>query len=95
MTSSSSDRLFHISLYIGLIICLGFYATEAVHFYQYGYGPKNEIYIPVKNHPQCRRLDGSSSEFECPLRGYGFARFRISPPAHNLVYTDPLDKYAK
>lgn len=94
-TNSSYDRLFHISLFVGLITCLGLYLGEAVHFYRYGYGSNNETYIPVKNHPQCRSVNGTNSEFDCPVRGYGSARFRIIPPAHHLVYKDPLDKNAK
>jgi hypothetical protein len=90
MTNSSNDRLFRISLLLGLTTCIGLYVSEAIHFYRYGFD--QETYIPVGNHPQCKSVNGSNSEFDCPVKGYGFARFRVIPPARHLVFTDPLDK---
>lgn len=88
MTNSSNDRLFLICMFTGLTVCLGLYLTEAVHFYRYGYGEKNEFYISAWNHPQCRSVNGTSFELDCPVNGYGFSRFWLPPRAQHFIYKE-------
>jgi hypothetical protein len=89
MTNSSKNRAFIISLLLGLMICVALYLTEAIHFLHYGW--QNETYATPKNHAQCKSVNGTSNELDCPVNGYGFARFHITSKNHHFVYKDPLE----
>jgi hypothetical protein len=72
------DKVFERLLITGLLVCLALYTEEGVYFLRHGlHSPDNEPWtrsladcVPVAN----------SSEIECPIEGYGMARYRFVAP---------------
>ena len=80
----SSEKTFYRVLLLGLLLCVALYAEETIHFIHYGL--KNPYELWMKDISKCQRVPGSSTEFECPVEGYGMVRCRYkdhSDPGHN------------
>jgi hypothetical protein len=72
----------------GLAVCLVLYAVETAHFVRYGWhSPDNDAWN--RDISACRPVPGSSTDIECPVRGYGYARYRFGPrqtPTHKEIF---------
>jgi hypothetical protein len=91
--ATSNDRTFRRLLALGLALCLALYAEEAIHFLRYGWNSADND-PATRSLANCRPVPGSATDLECPVRGYGMARYRgpdpkESPPRH-LVFIDRL-----
>jgi hypothetical protein len=70
------------------MLCLVLYAEETLHFARYGWAsPDNDSWTRDISH--CHLVPGSSRDIECPVRGYGNARYRFGPrqaPTHREIF---------
>jgi hypothetical protein len=82
-----NDRTYYCVLVLGLLLCVGLYAEETVHFLLYGWNDPdaNPLFRDVSN---CQRVPESSTDIECPVKGYGSLRYRYK----DLNYPDPEHK---
>jgi hypothetical protein len=75
-------------LLAGLMLCLALYAEETLHFARYGWvSPDNDAW--TRDISGCHFVPGSSRDIECPVRGYGNARYRFGSrlaPTHREVF---------
>jgi hypothetical protein len=82
------QRLFLPLILASLAVCLVLYAIEAAHFVRYGWrSPDNDAWN--RDISACQPVPGSSTDIECPVRGYGHARYRFGPrqaPAHKEIF---------
>ena len=70
-----SERNFYCVFLSGLMLCAALYTEEALHFLHYGWhSPDNDAWI--SDISKCRRVPGSATDMECPIGGYGMARYR-------------------
>jgi hypothetical protein len=84
---SRSEKTFYRIFLASLLLCLALYAEEGIHFIRYGWNsPDNSPW--TRDVSNCQRVPGSSTDIECPVRGYGSARYRYK----NLGYADPEHK---
>lgn len=81
-----SEKIFYRILLPGLLLCLALYAEEAVHFLHYGLiSPDNDAW--TRDISSCKPVTGNITEIECPVRGYGMARYRYKfhiDPGHHI-----------
>jgi len=72
-----------------LLLCAALYAEETVHFLQYGWNsPDNRPF--TRDMSSCRPVPGKAGDVECPVEGYGWARYRYRfadrrDPRHNEI----------
>jgi hypothetical protein len=70
----TSEKNFYRIVLLGLLLCVALYAEETVHFLHYGWkSPGDELW--GKDISKCQPVPGSTY-LECPIKGYGMARFR-------------------
>jgi hypothetical protein len=86
-----NERDFRRILLSSLALCLALYAEETVHYLRYGWsGPDNSP--RTRDLSQCHPVLGNSADIECPVRGYGLARYRLQnhrpPPDNDMVFID-------
>jgi hypothetical protein len=88
---SRGDRIFHRILVFALALCLGLYAEEAVHYFHNGWNSPDN-FPRTRDLSQCLPVPGSSTDIECPVKGYGLARYRYQnhrlPPDNDIVFVD-------
>jgi hypothetical protein len=81
----TSEKNFYRVLLLGLLLCVALYAEETVHFIHYGLNsPYDELWMTDIS--KCQQVRGSSTELECPIKGYGLVRCRYKnhrDPGHN------------
>jgi hypothetical protein len=87
------ERFLHV-IYVGLLLCAVLYAEEALHFLTFGWsGPDNDPW--TREVTDCRAVPGSATDIDCPVRGYGTARYRYRShqfPGHNdMVFIDRIE----
>jgi hypothetical protein len=86
-----NERAFRRILLSCLALCLALYAEETVHYLRYGWNsPDNSPW--TRDLSQCRPVPGSRTDIECPVSGYGMARYRDRnhrpPPYNDMVFID-------
>jgi hypothetical protein len=90
-----NNKAFYSVFLSGLALCIGLYAGEAVHFIRYGWHSADTDYW-VSDLSKCRSVQGSETDLECPIPGYGWALYRYrdledkrrSP--HVIYYVDRI-----
>lgn len=83
-----SEKTFYRVLAVGLLLCAGLYAEEANHLYRYGWNSPDNDYS-TRDMSHCKQVQGRKEDVECPVRGYGWARFRYidhKDPVHNDIF---------
>jgi hypothetical protein len=82
---------FRCTVVCGLLLCVGLYAEEAAHYLRYGWRSADNSPW-TRDLSQCRAVPGSGTDIECPVRGYGMARYRYRghrlPPNNEMVFID-------
>ena len=80
-----SEKTFYRVFLLGLLLCLILYAEEAVHFLHYGWRSQDTDSW-VSDISKCQRVEGSSTDLKCPIKGYGLVLYRYRDykvPGHN------------
>ena len=82
------QKLFLSLILAGLALCIVLYTVEIAHFVRYGWrSPDNDAWN--RDISACQPVPGSSTDIECPVRGYGSARYRFGPrqaPTHKEIF---------
>jgi len=82
------EKFFRPILLAALILCAALYAEETLHFARYGWSsPDNDAW--TRDISNCRLVPGSTRDIDCPVRGYGHARYRFGGhqiPTHREIF---------
>lgn len=86
-----NGRTFHRILVVALALCVALYSEETIRYLRYGWNsPDNSPW--TRDLSQCRPVPGSSTDIECPVRGYGLARYRYqqhrTPQDNDIIFID-------
>jgi hypothetical protein len=71
----TNGKTFYRVLLLGLLLCVALHTEETIHFLHYGWKSVDTDSL-VGDISKCRPVPGSDTELECPIRGYGFTRYR-------------------
>lgn len=83
-----NNRVFYPIFFLSLLLCLGLYAEEARHYMHYGWNSPDNI-AWTRDISTCHPVPGSTTDIECPVWGYGMARYRYKDhddPLHNDIF---------
>ena len=88
-----SEKNFYRTLAAGLLLCAGLYAEEMLHFIHFGYqNPENDTW--TRDVTACKPVPGRDTDIECPVRGYGWYRYRYVdhkyPNRNDMVPVDRI-----
>jgi hypothetical protein len=85
-----NDKIFYRVLTVSVFLCVALYAEEVVHFMHYGWdSPDNNFF--TRDMSVCRPVPGKSADVECPIKGYGWARFRYNQKYHSYFKHNFID----
>ena len=85
-----NDRIFFRVFAISTLLCAVLYAEEIAHFMHYGWdSPDNDFF--TRDMSVCKPVPGSNIDVECPIRGYGWARFRYNQNYHSYARHSSID----
>jgi hypothetical protein len=88
---TQSEKTFNGLLLGGLVLCVGLYVEEAVHFMHSGWkAPTMPSQVAAVS--GCRPVPGTTTDFECPVAGYGMARFRLSKDASGTTLVNFIER---
>jgi hypothetical protein len=86
-----NERAFRRILLFALAFCLSLYAEETIHYLRCGWNSPDDS-PRTRGLSQCRPVPGNSTDIECPVRGFGMARYRYQnrrpPPDNDMVFID-------
>jgi hypothetical protein len=85
-----NDKVFYRVLAVSVLLCVALYAEETVHFMRYGWSsPDNNFF--TRDMTDCKPVPGKITDVECPIRGYGWTRFRYNQNFHSSFKRNFID----